>query len=84
MRAIARLSEISREAEESQEFSKLAEAVEDLEDFMPSGSLDGELASSESDEEAVRNLIQEIQTLQKPAPPKRPPAVAPPVAKTAP
>ncbi len=72
MRAIARLTEISREAEESQEFTKLAEAVEDLEEFMPSGSLDGELASSESDEEAVRSLMQEIQTLQKPAP------VAPP------
>jgi tetratricopeptide (TPR) repeat protein len=72
MRAIARLTEISREAEESQEFTKLAEAVEDLEDFMPSGSLDGELASSESDEEAVRSLMQEIQTLHKPAPPKGP------------
>jgi pilus assembly protein FimV len=78
MRAIARLTEISREAEESQEFTKLAEAVEDLEDFMPSGSLDGELASSESDEEAVRKLMQEIQTLQKPAPPKVPAVAAPP------
>jgi len=81
MRAIARLTEISREAEESQEFTKLAEAVEDLEDFMPSGSLDGELASSESDEEAVRSLMQEIQTLQKPVPPKSPAAAAPPVEK---
>jgi len=81
MRAIARLTEISREAEESQEFTKLAEAVEDLEEFMPSGSLDGELASSESDDEAVRNLMQEIQTLHKPAPPKRPAPVAPPQVK---
>lgn len=78
MRAIARLSEISREAEESQEFTKLAEAVEDLEEFMPSGSLDGELASSESDEEAVRSLMQEIQTLHK----KTPAAAVPPAAKT--
>ena len=82
MRAIARLSEISREAEESQEFTKLAEAVEDLEEFMPSGSLDGELASSESDEEAVRTLMQEIQTLHKPVQPKGRPIVVPPPEKT--
>lgn len=82
MRAIARLTEISREAEESQEFTKLAEAVEDLEEFMPSGSLDGELASSESDEEAVRSLMQEIQTLQQPAPPKSSAAAVPPLEKT--
>ncbi len=82
MRAIARLNEISREAEDSQEFTKLAEAVEDLESFMPSGSLDGELASSESDEEAVRSLMQDIQALsQKPAPPKKTAAVVPPLKK---
>ncbi len=83
MRAISRLTEISREAEESQEFTKLAEAVDDLEEFMPSGSLDGELASSESDEEAVRSLIQEIQTLHKPAPPKKTAAIVPPLKKAA-
>ena len=82
IRAIARLTEISREAEESKEFTKLAEAVEDLEEFMPSGSLDGELASSESDEEAVRTLMQEIQTQQQPVPPKSRAAAAPPLKKS--
>jgi len=66
-RAIARLSEISREAEETQEFTKLTEAVDELEGSIATETHDGKLATSESDEEAVRQLRQEIQALKKPA-----------------
>ncbi len=66
--AIDRLTEIAREAEESQEFSKLAEAVDELEGL--TGAATGEeMAASASDEEAVRALMQEIAQLkQKPEP----------------
>ncbi len=66
---IARLAEISQKAEETQEFSKLAEAVDDLEGLAGTGETDGEMASSASDDEAVRALMQEIAQLkQKPEP----------------
>jgi pilus assembly protein FimV len=70
-RAIERLSEISREEEETQEFSKLAEAVEGLESMVSGGVSEGEMALTASDEEAVRSLMSEILKLkqeQKPAP----------------
>jgi pilus assembly protein FimV len=70
-RAVERLSEISREEEETQEFSKLAEAVEGLESMVSSGVSEGEMALTASDEEAVRSLMSEILKLrqeQKPAP----------------
>jgi tetratricopeptide (TPR) repeat protein len=70
-RAIERLTEISREEEEAQEFSKLAEAVEGLEGMASGGASEGEMALTSSDEEAVRSLMSEIQKLrqeQKPAP----------------
>jgi pilus assembly protein FimV len=69
-RAIERLSEISREEEETQEFSKLAEAVEGLESMVSGGVSEGEMALTASDEEAVRSLMSEILKLkqeQKPA-----------------
>jgi pilus assembly protein FimV len=70
-RAIERLSEISREEEETQEFSKLAEAVEGLESMISGAASEGEMALTASDEEAVRSLMSEILKLrqeQKPAP----------------
>ena len=66
-RAIERLAEISREQVETQEFAKLAEAVDDLENALiphaPSPA--DEMALSSSDEEAVRSLMQEIQQLRE-------------------
>ena len=70
-RAIERLSEISREEDEVQEFSKLAEAVEGLEGMASGDATEGEMALTASDEEAVRSLMSEIQKLrqvQKPEP----------------
>ncbi|HUI68047.1 MAG TPA: tetratricopeptide repeat protein [Nitrospirota bacterium] len=70
-RAIERLSEISREEEETQEFSKLAEAVEGLESMVSGGVSEGEMALTASDEDAVRSLMSDILKLrqeQKPAP----------------
>lgn len=81
-RAIERLSEISREEEETQEFSKLAEAVEGLESMITGGVSEGEMALTASDEEAVRSLMSEILKLkqeQKPAPPPTTEQVAAPV-----
>lgn len=72
-RALDRIVEISREKAEVQEFSKLAEAVEGLEGLLPAGEFPAEdMATSISDEEAVRTLMEEIQALKKteqPAPP---------------
>jgi pilus assembly protein FimV len=81
-RAIERLSEISREEEETQEFSKLADAVEGLESMISGGASEGEMALTASDEEAVRSLMSEIQKLrreQKPAPSPTAEQVAAPV-----
>src|SRR3990170_2568588 len=85
-RALGRIAEISREKEEVQEFSKLAEAVEGLEDFVPSGAPEQEAPLSASDEEAVRTLMEEIKQLNKqkqkaPSPPKK--EAAPPSRKKA-
>ncbi len=78
-RALDRLSRLSREKEEVQEFSKLAEAVEGLESFIPSGEQSEGFSSSESDDEAVRSLMQEIKQMNAaPAPPARRAAPAPP------
>ena len=64
-RLLQRLAEVSREKEEVQEFSKLAEAVEDLEGFVPTGvSDDRALAASTSDEEAVQSLMEELKQLE--------------------
>ncbi|HSQ78488.1 MAG TPA: tetratricopeptide repeat protein, partial [Nitrospirota bacterium] len=67
-RAIDRLAEISHEAVETQEFSKLAEAVDELEGYAPSSEAGGSeevMAASESDDEAVRMLMQEIAQLKQ-------------------
>ena len=55
------------------EFSKLAEAVEGLEGLVPSEALEGDMAISVSDEEAVRTLMQEIQALKQAEKPESPP-----------
>lgn len=71
-RAIERLGELSREEEQSLEFSKLADAVEELEDAVIIEADGQELPLSVSDEDAVRSLMQEISQLKKtqmPAPP---------------
>lgn len=82
-RAIDRLSEISREEDETREFTKLADAVEGLEGFVYSETPEGELTTSASDDEAIRALMREIQQLKpQPTVPPPPPAkktiVAPP------
>lgn len=64
-RARDRISELSREKEEVQEFSKLAEAVEGLEGLVPSDVMEPAAAESISDEEAVRSLMQEIEQLKQ-------------------
>jgi tetratricopeptide (TPR) repeat protein len=75
--AIDRLAEISREEEETKEFTKLAEAVEGLEGTLAAEPAEHELPLSESDEEAVRSLMSEIAQLKMskkkagpPSPPK--------------
>jgi pilus assembly protein FimV len=86
-RAIDRLAEISREEDETREFSKLADAVEGLENVVSSGGNEGELATSASDEEAVSRLMKEIAALhkeQKPSPPPPPPRSTPPPEKPRP
>jgi len=72
---IARLAEISREEEETKEFTRLADAVESLEGALSAEPTDQELPLSASDEEAVRSLMSEIALLKKQ---KQPPAPAPP------
>ncbi len=67
-RAMDRLAELSREEEQSQEFSKLAEAVEELEDAANIETDGSELPMSASDEDAVRSLMQEISQLNKTTP----------------
>ena len=78
-RVLDRLSHLSREKEEVQEFSKLAEAVEGLESFIPSGEQSDGFSASDSDDEAVRSLMQEIRQMNvPPAPPVRKATPAPP------
>jgi tetratricopeptide (TPR) repeat protein len=82
-RAIDRLSEISREENETREFAKLTDAVEGLEGYVPPEATEGALAASASDDEAVRALMQEIQQLKQqstapPPPPVEKNIVAPP------
>jgi tetratricopeptide (TPR) repeat protein len=85
--ARSRIAEIEREQEQSQEFSKLAEAVDGLEGldgYVPPApdAPAGDMASSASDEEAVRSLMQEIAQLkQKSAPPRAPETFAFPPAE---
>ncbi len=64
-RVIARLSEISREKEDMQEFTKLTEAVEGLESLVHEEAAAEETAPSTSDDEAVRSLMREIEELKQ-------------------
>jgi pilus assembly protein FimV len=74
--AIARLAEITREEEDTKEFTRLADAVEGLEGALSAEPSGQELPLSASDEEAVRSLMSEIASLKKPK--QQPPAPAPP------
>ncbi len=70
-----RIAEIMRDQEDAQEFSKLAQAVDGLEGLvglgLPGGAPAEEIKPSASDEEAVRQLMQEIAQLkQKQQPPQ--------------
>jgi pilus assembly protein FimV len=78
-RAINRLSEISREEQDTKEFTRLADAVESLEDTITMETGAQELPLTTSDEEAVRNLMSEIAEIKKT---KRKPSAAPPPHKT--
>jgi pilus assembly protein FimV len=87
-RAIDRLAEISREEDETREFSKLSDAVEGLEGYLRPEATEGALAASTSDDEAVRALMLEIQQLKQQLTPPTPPMkerqiVAPPPVKAA-
>lgn len=90
--ARVRINEIRRDQENAKEFSKLAEAVDELEGleaFAGSAPAGGDqAATSSSDEEAVRSLMQEIAQLkQKSSPPREqpfPPAAKSPAKPTAP
>jgi pilus assembly protein FimV len=64
--AIARLTDISREEEETKELTRLADAVEKLEGVLSADPTDEELPLSASDEEAVRSLMSEIASLKMP------------------
>jgi tetratricopeptide (TPR) repeat protein len=64
-RALARIAEIARTSEDERELSKLAEAVEGLERFVPSGAGEAGASVSESDEEAVRSLMREIEMMKR-------------------
>jgi tetratricopeptide (TPR) repeat protein len=64
-RALNRLMEISREEEETQEFSKLADAVDELGTAIASAPSPAEMAMTSSDEEAVRSLMREIHDIKK-------------------
>jgi pilus assembly protein FimV len=80
-RAIDRLTELSREEDETREYSKLTDAVEELEGSLPSSeATEGELAASTSDQNAVRSLMQEIQQIreQPAAPPAEEKVAVPP------
>jgi pilus assembly protein FimV len=74
-RAIDRLSEISREEADTKEFTRLADAVESLEEAITTDNGVKELPLSTSDEDAVRNLMSEIAELKKT---KKKPAPVPP------
>jgi tetratricopeptide (TPR) repeat protein len=86
-RALSRLTEISREEDETHEFSKLTEAVDDLENALSQRvESPDEMSMTASDEEAVRSLMQEIQQLKQAetpeeAPEEEPPAPPRPAAK---
>lgn len=82
-RARDRVEELVREKEETHEFSKLAEAVEGLEELVSSETSETEhaLSTSESDEEAVRSLMQEIEQLKKKTEPVVRSETPPPAAK---
>lgn len=73
-RAIEKLAEISREEDETREFTILADAVEELEDTTTTEAKDSALATSASDEEAVNRLMKEIAQINKEAPPLKKPA----------
>jgi tetratricopeptide (TPR) repeat protein len=85
-----RVVEITREKEEYQEFSRLAEAVEGLESMVRAGPGSSDEAVSPADADSVRSLMQEITELRKAekaapagkAPAKAPEPVPPPVQKT--
>jgi len=79
-RAMERIVELSREKEEHEEFSRLAEAVEGLESMVEAGPGASGEAVSPADADAVRALMQEITEMrkgQKAAPAAKGPAKAP-------
>lgn len=69
-RAMERIVEITKEKEDVQEFSKLAEAVEGLEGIVSAGGRTDKETATRTDVDAVRSLMQEIADLRK-APSKK-------------
>jgi tetratricopeptide (TPR) repeat protein len=68
-----RLSEMMKEQEEVQEFSKLVDGLDGLERAASAGeTAEEEMAASASDEEAVRLLMQEISQLKQKSEPAKP------------
>jgi len=64
-RAMDRVVEITREKEEYQEFSRLADAVEGLESIVEEGPGAGEDSVTATDVDSVKSLMQEITELRK-------------------
>jgi pilus assembly protein FimV len=64
-RAMERVVEITREKEEYQEFSRLADAVEGLESMVKAGPGASGEAVSQADADSVRSLMQEITEMRK-------------------
>jgi tetratricopeptide (TPR) repeat protein len=79
-RAMDRVVEITREKEEYQEFSRLADAVEGLESIVDAGSGATEDIVTATDVDSVKSLMQEITEMRKgkkAAPAAKKPAKAP-------
>ncbi len=64
-RAMDRVVEITREKEEYQEFSRLAEAVEGLESIVEAGPVAAEENVTPTDVDSVRSLMQELADMRK-------------------
>ncbi|MDH4164509.1 MAG: tetratricopeptide repeat protein [Nitrospirota bacterium] len=75
-RAMERVVEITREKEDVQEFSRLADAVEGLESIVSAGGKTDRETATPTDVDAVRSLMQEIADLRKGQTAEKAPAAA--------
>ncbi len=71
-KAMERIVEITKEKEDVQEFSRLAEAVEGLESIVSAGGKTARETATPSDVDAVRSLMNELTDLRKQAESSKP------------